>query len=50
MITGDVEVWGKDFWASVREKANETVTQRGTLIAEFPKNCYGTLRVYRLQW
>ena len=50
MITGDTEVWGKDFWATVRQKANETIKQRGTLIAELPKNCYGTLRVYRLQW
>ena len=50
MITGDAEVWGKDFWLPVREKADEIIKRRGTLVAEFPKNCYGTLRVYLLQW
>lgn len=50
MITGDPEVWGKDSWKSIREKAEETVKLRGTLVSELPANCYGQLRVYRLQW
>ncbi len=50
LITGDQEVWGKEFWMEVREKAEQTAQTRGTLVAEFPKNCYGTLRVYRLHW
>jgi len=50
MITGDPEVWGKDFWLPVREKAEETVRSRGTLVAEFSTSCYGKLQVYRLQW
>ena len=50
MITGDQEVWGKEFWLEVREKAEQTAQSRGTLVAEFPENCYGTLRVYRLHW
>ena len=50
MITGDPEVWGKDFWLPVREKANKIIGERGTLMAEIPAECYGTLRVYRLQW
>jgi len=50
MITGDPEVWTKDSWKSIREKAEETVKLRGTLVGELPVNCYGQLRVYRLQW
>ena len=50
MITGDPEVWNKDTWKPVREKAEETVKLRGTLVSELPPNCYGQLRVYRLQW
>ena len=50
MIIGDPEVWDKDSWQSIREKAEETVKTRGTLISELPANCYGRLRVYRLQW
>ena len=50
MITGDPEVWGKDFWLPVRDKANKIISERGTLLAEIPADCYGTLRVYRLQW
>jgi hypothetical protein len=50
MITGDPEVWGKDSWKSIREKAEETVRLRGTLVSELPANCYGQLRVYRLRW
>jgi 4-amino-4-deoxy-L-arabinose transferase-like glycosyltransferase len=50
MITGDREVWGKDFWLEVREKAEKTLQTRGTFVAEFPETCYGKLRVYRLQW
>lgn len=50
MIAGDPEVWGKDFWLPVRDKANKIISERGTLLAEIPADCYGTLRVYRLQW
>ncbi|HTY09440.1 MAG TPA: glycosyltransferase family 39 protein [Bacteroidota bacterium] len=50
MITGDAETWGKDFWRSVRDQAEEIVKQRGTLVAELPENCYGKLRVYHLHW
>ena len=50
MITGDPEVWGKDFWLPVRDKANKIIDERGTLLAEIPADCYGTLRVYRLRW
>jgi hypothetical protein len=50
MITGDPEVWGKDFWLPVRDKANKIINERGTLLAEIPADCYGTLRVYRLRW
>jgi hypothetical protein len=50
MITGDPEVWGKDFWLPVRDNANKIIGERGTLLAEIPADCYGTLRVYRLQW
>ncbi len=50
MITGDREVWGKDFWKPVREKADAVIEKRGTLVAELPESCYGALRVYRLQW
>ena len=50
MITGDPEVWTKESWKSIREKAEETVKLRGTLVSELPVNCYGRLRVYRLQW
>ena len=50
MITGDREVWGKEFWKAVREKADDVIERRGTLVAELPESCYGRLRVYRLQW
>ena len=50
MITGDAEIWGKDFWKSVRDDADAVIEKRGTLVAEFPENCYGTLRVYHLRW
>ena len=50
MITGDTEIWGKDFWKSVRDDADAVIKERGTLVAEFPENCYGTLRVYHLRW
>ena len=50
MITGDAEIWGKDFWKPVRDQADALARERGTLVAEFPENCYGTLRVYRLRW
>ena len=50
IITGDAETWGKDIWAPVRARAEEVITQRGLLIAELPQSCYGTLRVYHLQW
>jgi 4-amino-4-deoxy-L-arabinose transferase-like glycosyltransferase len=50
MITGDTETWGKVFWRNVRDQAEAIIRQRGTLVAELPKSCYGDLKVYRLQW
>ena len=50
MVTGDTEVWGKEFWRPVREKADSLIGQRGSLIATFPENCYGRLQVYRMKW
>ena len=50
MITGDAEVWGKEFWKPVREKADSLIGQRGSLVATLPENCYGHLRVYRMKW
>ncbi len=50
MITGDAEIWGKEFWKPVRDQAEAIAGERGTLVAEFPESCYGTLRVYRLRW
>jgi len=50
MITGDAEIWGKDFWKPVRDRADSLARERGSLVAELPENCYGTLKVYRLRW